>query len=453
MIPDGLPLALYDAAWRLAAGPLRLAARAHRRLRCMGGGGFLPAHWLAEERLGLAEGGARMRAGRGDPGPHGGEGVAGRDQGDVPPGSGLPVLWLHAASLGEAKGLRALARILLEGGFPCRLLLTSNTSAGLAWLRESIADCGADAEARIAPLDHPCIVRAFLDRHRVSLLALYELELWPNFIREAASRRVPVLVVSGRMTRGALARYRLLEGTWRRLLDRVDWIQAQGEDDAVRWRALTRRPVASGFDFKAAHYLREPRPGRSGAGQGRRLAFLSLHHAELAWFLPEWRSLMERFPIAVFPRHLREMAAFRRDLLPLGFTLHSEEPSARHVLVDGFGQVGRILPECGMAFVGGSLVPRGCHNLWEPLLAGLRIAFGPSRHNQEALADLLLRSGVAEVVRDPAQTRAWRAADPGTAEACRRIVDGQMRFLEEAEAAFKARIEAALPAFYLFSGK
>jgi 3-deoxy-D-manno-octulosonic-acid transferase len=255
------------------------------------------------------------------------------------------------------------------------------------------------------------------------------------------------------MTRRAFARYRFLGGTLSRILDRVDWIQAQGEADAERWRRLTGRPVEAGFDFKAAHYLRGRPPRLRAEGHGKRLAFLSLHHAELAWFKPEWRALMERFPITVFPRHMHEMDAFRRDLLPLGFALHGEDPSARHVLVEGFGQVGRILPECGMAFVGGSLVPRGCHNLWEPLIAGLRIAFGPSLHNQEAIADRLIRSGLAEVVTDPSQTRAWRVSDRGTADACREFVEGQMRFLEEAEAAFKARFEAALPAFYLFSGK
>jgi 3-deoxy-D-manno-octulosonic-acid transferase len=453
MTADGLPLALYDAAWRLALGPMRLAVRADRFLRDGGRGGFLPAHWLAGERLGLTEEDGRP------PGRRSGAG-AGRDpvspggsEGQALPDDGRPVLWLHAASLGEAKGLRALARLLLDGGIPVRLLLTSNTSAGLDWLQGGLAESGADAEARIAPLDHPGLVRAFLDRRRVSLLVLYEAELWPNYIRQAAARRIPVLLASGRMTSRALARYRFLGGTWRRLLDRVDWIQAQGEADADRWRKLTGRPVETGFDFKAAHYLGDRRPIPRAEGQGRRVAFLSLHHAELAWFLPEWRSLMERFPITVFPRHMHEMDAFRRDLLPLGFSLHSVDASARHVLVDGFGQVDRILPECGMAFVGGSLVPRGCHNLWEPLIAGLRIAFGPSLHNQEALAHRLIRSGVAEMVTDRAQTRAWRVPDPGTAEACREIVDGQMRFLEEAEAAFKARIEAALPAFYLFSGK
>ena len=300
---------------------------------------------------------------------------------------------------------------------------------------------------RMAPLDHPEPVRRFLDRHRVLALILYEVELWPGMIRAASGRGLPVMQVSARMTPRALARYRLLRGTWSSLLDRLDWIQAQGPGDAERIRSLTRTPVASGADFKLARHRQSAAMAAAAPAirpDRRRFAFLSLHLRELRWFLPELPRLMERFPITVLPRRPEEMAAFRRLLVPMGFALHGREPSARHVLVDSLGRVGEVLPACGSAFVGGSLVPAGCHTLWEPLLAGLRIYFGPSTHNQEPLAGRLVAEGVAERVTGRAQVREWREPDPETAEACLAIARGQFRFLEESEAELRERFAAAL---------
>jgi 3-deoxy-D-manno-octulosonic-acid transferase len=138
------------------------------------------------------------------------------------------------------------------------------------------------------------------------------------------------------------------------------------------------------------------------------------------------------------------MEAFRRCLLPLGFALHGRDPGARHVLVDAFGRVDELLPACGSAFVGGSLVPAGCHNLWEPLLAGLRIYFGPSTHNQEPLAGRLVERGLAERVTTRSQVLAWKEPDPGTAAACRAVARDHFRDLEDSEAALRARLSAAL---------
>lgn len=453
-------LRLYDAAWRLALGPLRILAWMDVRLRKMGSKGFLPCHWRAEDRLPpYSPDPARAR---------------------------LPVLWMHGASLGESKGLWALAESLLEissgigssrdpvvPGY--RILLTVNTSEGLDYLQGRVAvrarERGVaepDVEARIAPLDHPDLMPRFLREMGVAQVGLYEVELWPNFIRAASALGIPVVLVSGRMTERALGRYRFLRRSWSSLLDRMEWIQAQGELDAARFRSLTKTPVEAGIDYKSAHYLRSPgrtdaRPGvgmaqdwdpalDSGAAQRGRFAFISLHLAELEWFLPELPGLMERFPLTIFPRRGLEMESFRKILLPMGFETHARSPGARHVLVDSFGHVGGILPQCGSAFVGGSLAPLGCHNLWEPLLAGLKIYFGPSIHNQEGLARILLEAGVAEIVGERSRVREWRKPDAGISGICADLVGRQRLFLETSGAAVRARLETAMSRFYLFSG-
>lgn len=441
-----LPLLAYDAAWRLALGPLLCAARLDAFLRGRWGRGCLPPEWRVRDRLLL------------DPAsPAGAEGA----------------VWMHAASLGECQGLWA-AYESLSGGVPgdsrggdggrdaeaagpgegarpvARFLLTAQTATGFAFLAKAAERAaGERPEVRMAPLDHPDLVRRFLDRHRVLALVLYEVELWPGMIRAASERGIPAMQVSARMTPGALARYRLLRGTWSPLLDRLDWIQARGPGDAERIRSLTRAPVASGADFKLARHRRAAAGAPAIRPDRRRLAFLSLHLRELRWFLPELPGLMERFPITVLPRRPEEMEAFRRILVPMGFALHGRDPGARHVLVDSLGRVGEVLPACGSAFVGGSLVPAGCHNLWEPLLAGLRIHFGPSTHNQEPLAGQLVERGIAERVTGRSQVRAWREADPGIAAACRAVAREHFRFLEASEAALRARLAASLSRVFI----
>lgn len=442
---DGLPLAAYDAAWRLAWGPLRAlcALDGFARRRC--GRGLLPGRWRAERRL--AD-------------PHPGETAR------------LPTVWLHAASLGESKGLWALAQVLAgdageiereKSGDPAyRILLTAVTAEGADFLQARAAEWEGNRErggggraaamaACLGPLDHPVRVERFLRAHGVAYVALYEAELWPNHIRVPARLGIPVDLLSARMSERAFRRARLAGKTWGRLLDRLGWIQAQGETDAGRFRALSRAPVQAGGDFKTRHYFRSG-DGDGGAPRDKeRFAFISLHRGELDLLLPELPAFMERFPVTLFPRLPGEMEAFRRALLPLGFRRQAEAPEARHVLVDALGLVGRLLPSCGSAFVGGSWVPRGGHNLWEPLRAGLKVAVGPSTFNQEEPLRLARARGLATLLRAPADLRAWTAPEPGLPQRCRDLVEEQARILEESEAVFRRRAAAAVAGFYLFS--
>lgn len=443
-----LLLAAYDLAWRLAWGPLRSLAALDGLAVRLRGRGFLPRRWRAESRLA-------------DPRP----GETG----------GLPTVWLHGASLGESKGLWALAQVLAEGWSPggsgkkeereFRILLTAVTAEGADFLRERAAGwekaeegrepgtSGIRMAASLAPLDHPIRVERFLRAHRVAYVVLYEAELWPNHIRVPARLGLPVDLVSARMSERAFRRAHLLGKTWGSLLDRLGWIVAQGETDAGRFRSLSRAPVTAGGDFKTRHYLlSDAGAGAAAPRDLERIAFISLHRGELDLLLPELPALMRRFPITIFPRQPGEMEAFRLALVPLGFRRHAEEPGARHVLVDALGMVGRLLPACGSAFVGGTWVPFGGHNPWEPLRAGLKVAMGPSTFNQEEPVRLALAQGLVTVLRGPADLRGWVAPDPGHAERCRSFVAERVRFLEESEAVFRRRAADAVAGFYLFSG-
>lgn len=413
--PDCLAAA-YSLAWRLLLPPVLGPARLDGLLRSRTGRGFLPRKWRVMDRAG-------------------GEGAGG----DAGPRSGMGALWLHCASLGEAKGLWAFAEYLLDAegeGNPCgNLLLTASTDDGRDFLDRRCRERSGSprAKAAIAPFDHPAVVRDFLRRHRMRGLCLYEAELWPHYLSACREAGLPVALVSGRMTANAERRYRRFGGAGARLLGGLAWIQAQSGVDADRFRRLTETPVKTGFDFKAAHFFRGrtgnamPAPGGmadfhpvsagpSPDAVGRpRFAFVSLHLAELFLFRKVLPDMMLRFDVTIFPRRMSQVDAFRRILAPLGFASHSRGPGGRHLLVDSLGRVGTLLPGCAYAFVGGSLIPKGCHNLWEPLLAGAGILFGPFRENQEPMARLLLERGVAKELADASRIGESLPADGGRA--------------------------------------
>jgi 3-deoxy-D-manno-octulosonic-acid transferase len=409
-------LAAYRAAWSLALPPIRMLAALDRSLRAAAGKGILPRRWRVAGRLG-----------------HGDGAFAGAEPGP---------LWMHCASLGEAKGLWALADSL---PLDLPILLTATTATGADFLLDRCADLGPGAlrAARMAPLDHPGVVGAFLLRHRAIGLCLYEAELWPHYLSECRRRGLPAALVAGRLTDGGRRIYRRSGGAAARLLDGMAWIEAQSYPARERFASLTRTEVVAGYDFKAAFHLRAGREaadrdsrsaGRTGGSSAGRTRFacISLHLRELRLLLPALANLAQHGSIVVFPRHMRELRGFRALLEPIGFREHSREPEARLLLVDSLGRVGAMLPRCHSAIVGGSFIPLGCHNLWEPLLAGARVLVGPHHSLQETLVRLMAGRGLAEVVSDPDRIADAQPPGDGFPEACRGLVEELRQGLDAA---------------------
>ncbi len=354
-----------------------------------------------------------------------------------------PVVWLHAASLGECKGSWALAQALAEA--PLDFVLTATTVTGYDFLARQIQAYAGGARffAALAPWDHPRLVRRFLKGYRVRALLLFEMELWPHYVIAAARLQVPVFWVSARWTPRAERFGRLCPGLIRSVLGRVDWVQSQTESEAARVHRRGGRRVSAGGDLRALHYLATvsespPWPQRRG------LAFLSLHAAELPGLLPALSALGGADPVYLFPRYLQEMPRFAAALSPLGFERLSSRPDSPRVLVDVFGQVGARLPHCHTAVVGGSFAPRGGHNLWEPLVAGTAIWVGPHFWNQAALAQRLRAAGLLRVATCLSAADLERpAADP--APACRAFVAGENRRLHAAVSTLRRELSVALP--------
>ena len=429
-------LALYRLAWEPALLAVRAASGAEAIYRSVTGRALWPGRWQLRERL-----------------------CYGNPQVTSEPetGNAASAIWMHAASLGECKGLGAVAERLsarLESqGLPARFVLTANTVEGRNHLAAHAAGRWA---VRLAPLDHPRVVRGFLKAYRVSTLILFEVELWPHFIRETkraletkrglgTKRPGRVLWISAQCTRSA--------SRLRAVLPRIDWIQAQSEEDARALRRLGARPeegrVETGADLRGLHYLGDllapaPRQGQRIPWESRAgIALVSLHADELGAIVPALRKIPAAIPVFIFPRKLDELPLFAAALEGLGFSLRSRDADSAPLLlrprlplrqiVDAFGLVDETLRRCRVAVLGGSFAPHGGHNLWEPLKAGLSMQIGPHHEGQKYLVEKLATAQLLRTTSGSPDAAEWitlhDAPDPG--EACLRFAEEEGALLDQ----------------------
>jgi 3-deoxy-D-manno-octulosonic-acid transferase len=328
----------------------------------------------------------------------------------------LPSIWVHAVSAGEVQAAAALV-LNLSARYPAiPLVLTTATPAGAQRARALFSD---RVDVRFVPFDLPGAARRFFERVRPRLAVIFETELWPNLYHECRTRRVPLILASARLSPRSARRYRRLFGLFEDTLAQGVVIAAQAPADAERFRSVG-APAAHThvtgnlkFDFtvppQALARGRELRAFHAG----HRCVWVagSTHAGEEAILLDAQRSLQRLRPDALLvlvPRHpprFAEVATWLgREAVP--FVKVSQHIACAAdtavLLVDSLGELLDFYAAADVAFVGGSLVPVGGHNLLEPAALGLPILCGPYFFNSEDIAQLLIACGALEVVRDAA---------------------------------------------------
>lgn len=331
-------------------------------------------------------------------------------------------LWLHAASVGEVRALVPLARALQQRLPAAPQLITTSTVTGRQRAREDLG--GA---VRLAPLDaHPPLER-FLDAVQPRLHLIVETEIWPTRLAALAARRVPVAIVSARLSVRRWPRYRRLAPLYRRALEPVALICPAAAADAERLIALGARPAALGPtgslkwesappppDAAAAAALRQ----QLGARASRRwIALGSVHPGEgLALLDALERELPGVLGIFLAPRHLDRYELELQHLSARGFPLHRASlgpapESARVIVLDQLGLLPRVYALSVAAVMGGTFVPVGGHTPLEAASAGCPLIAGPSIDQQSDLCEPLREGGALVQVEDPThaalQLRTW----------------------------------------------
>jgi 3-deoxy-D-manno-octulosonic-acid transferase len=327
-----------------------------------------------------------------------------------------PCIWVHAVSVGEVQAAAVLVRCLHDRYPNIPLVVTTLTPTGEERARAMLGD---RAVVRYMPLDLPGSVRRFFDRVKPCIAVIFETELWPNLYHECGRRRVPLVLASARISPRSMNRYTRFLTLFRQALSNGVVIAAQGDDDAARFRSLGADPARTHvtgnlkFDFalppdvstKGSELRQHYAEGRPVWVAG------STHGGEEEMVLNAHREVRRVHPKALLvlaPRHSARFAEVGTWLERQNVRfIRRSQPAARTpdlevVLVDTLGELLDFYAMGDVAFVGGSLVTVGGHNLLEPAALGLPVLTGPHNFNSEDTAKLLVDGGAAEIVKDSA---------------------------------------------------
>lgn len=366
------------------------------------------------------------------------------------------VIWVHAVSVGE---VRTVARLVdfLKSEFPDKsILITTMTPTGSEQVRQLHGDSVLHC---YAPYDLPGSVRRFLDRTRPTQAFVIETEFWPNILRLCEERGIPTLLLNVRVSPKSFKGYSKFPNFIRCMLNRPTVIAAQSEQDAERLLALGApedKVTVTGnlkFDLEppvgvedTARHLRK----RWGAARPVWIA-ASTHDGEEPKVLDAFKRLLDTHSDAMLvlvPRHPERFAGVDKLCRRAGYTVerHSERreplPAETQILIgDTMGELVSFYAASDVAFIGGSLVRHGGHNLVEAMVVGTPCVFGPHVFNFEQSSRTALEYGAAEQVRDPKALAATIAAyleDPDrrrrAGDAARRVIDDNRGSLQLTEA-------------------
>ncbi len=323
-------------------------------------------------------------------------------------------IWIHAVSVGEVQASLPLIRVLRER-FPKRtLLVTTVTPTGAARIRalfgESVKHC-------YIPFEFPGAVNNFFNAVHPDAALIMETEIWPNLYRGCGVRNVPLILVSARISPRSISGYRRLLPLIRETLSHGIIIAAQSQSDADRFLSLgasaVRTWVTGNIKFDVELPADIPEKGRAFRANriGERPVWIaaSTHDGEENQVLKAHRILLKSFPdllLILVPRHPERFAEVRERVQRLGFDVVSRtenrscDARTSVLLGDTMGEVPLFYAASDIAFVGGSLVPVGGHNLLEPAAQALPVITGPHLFNAQDIADMFVETNACRIVRN-----------------------------------------------------
>jgi len=356
---------------------------------------------------------------------------------DAPGFSGS--LWIHAVSVGEVNAAEPLIKALRRDYPNAPLVITTVTPTGTARVHQLFGDSVFHV---YLPYDLPFAVSRFLRQVRPRLALIVETEIWPNLYFACRNRGIPLMIVNARLSERSMRGYKPLRGMVRSALRCVRKIAAQSRTDAARYRLLGADPqqiVVTGnmkFDMPIPQGVVTDGAAMREHWGPRRPVWMaaSTHEGEELTVLEAHLQVLKRLPDALLllaPRHPERFRMVEQSVRSLGFTVatHSANgvplPSHQVFVIDAMGQLMPFFSAAEVAFVGGSLVPIGGHNVLEPAALSTPVLVGPHTFNfEEITRSLLLQGGaervagneqlghdVLELLRDPAKReRMGRAA-------------------------------------------
>lgn len=324
-----------------------------------------------------------------------------------------PLIWFHAASVGEALSLLELIRRIREEREDLTILVTTGTVTSAAVMGRRLP---ADVIHQFVPLDIIGFVQSFLNHWQPDLAIWTESELWPAMIVETHRQGCPMMLLNARISQGSARNWRWLGGMARALLSRFDLVQAQDDLTASRLRGLGLLPSrieVTGTLKEGAAALPHDEAQRQDLSQrlGTRPAWVaaSTHAGEEDLVLAAHRAVLRSNPRAILllvPRHPERGADIAKLLESDGWTFAQRSTGAlpdrdtQVYLADSLGELGLWYRLAPISFLGGSLVDIGGHNPFEPAALGSAILYGPYVSNFTDIFDRLQAVDAARQVCD-----------------------------------------------------
>ncbi len=364
-----------------------------------------------------------------------------------------PVVWAHAASVGESVAMTPLIERI--AGIGVSVLMTTGTVTSARMVAEQLGD---KVIHQYAPLDLQPAVNRFLDHWKPDLAIGCESEIWPATVLSLGARHIPHVLVNGRMSDRSFAAWKKRQALAEALFENFAHVVAQSEIDGERFSALGARPVTVSGNLKVDT---APPPGdpealaelRRQIGGRRSWAAISTHDGEEEVAAEVHGLLSARYPgllTVIVPRHPHRAAAIEAMLAQKGLKAAVRSrgepitPEMQVLLGDTIGEMGLYLQLTEIAFIGNSLTKQGGHNPLEPAMMGVAVLTGPHVQNFRDSFARLIESGGARVVQDrdmlasavgfllgnPQQLRGMVAAGLETVKDMRGALDRTMAALE-----------------------
>lgn len=360
------------------------------------------------------------------------------------------LLWLHAASVGEALSVLPVLEALPAGIFT---LFTTGTVTSARLLQQRLPAAGLDGRVihRFVPLDVPAWVARFIDHWRPDLAAFVESEIWPNTLAACRERNIPTVLLNARMSVRSAGRWCHVPSFAAELIGGFAWIAAQSEEDARRLVSLGGRHVEAlgNLKFAAADLpVDEVELARLRGVLGGRPRWLaaSTHPGDEEAVAEVHRTLAGShlgLLTAIVPRHPERGAAIAATLDGAPRRALGQDPGEGLWIADTLGEVGLLYRLFPIVFMGKSFGSGGGQNPLEPARLGCAVATGPATANfADAVAALRAAGGLAEVA-DPAALATWVdviLSDP----AARAAMGEAARAVANAQAGLPARIATRL---------
>lgn len=365
-----------------------------------------------------------------------------------------PVVWVHGASVGEMLAAVPLIERLRAQDFA--VLVTSGTVTSAALAEQRLPE---GAIHQFIPLDAPRFVQRFLDHWQPDLALFVESDLWPNLILASAERKIPMIVINGRLSERSFTRWRRVPGVIGALLSRFDLCLTQSAGDAERYAQLGAPSVSSTGNLK----LDVPAPPVDDAtlrrlkeiiGDRPVIAAASTHAGEETAIIAAHRRLRAKFPnllTVIVPRHPSrgESIAEIAKTAGLATALRSRRaqpmPDIGVYIADTLGELGLIYRLASIVFMGGSLVTHGGQNPIEPIRLGAAVLHGPHVWNFAELYAALDAARGAECVADEEALTVRLGEWLASAVARQSIADAGVKTVEGLGGALKRTLAALDP--------